>query len=62
VRGISRLTKSKETPNTEIKTYNKQTIGDKILCQEGNSPDYFIRALNFFFCEKKKKKKVKIKK
>jgi hypothetical protein len=56
VRGISRLTKSKETPNTKIITYNKQTLGDKILCQEGNSPDYLLRSLNFFLVRKEVKK------
>lgn len=24
----------------KLQKYNKQTLGDKILCQEGNSPDY----------------------
>ena len=56
MRGISRLTKSKETPNTKIRTYSKQTLGDKILCQEGNSPYYLLRPLNFFLVRKEVKK------
>lgn len=29
----------------KIKKYN-QTVGDKIHCQKGNSPDYKLRSLN----------------
>jgi len=36
--------------------YNKQTLGDKILCQEGNSPYYLLRPLNFFLVRKEVKK------
>ena len=37
--GTYSLTEFKETPNAEILKYNRQTLGEKILGQKGNSPD-----------------------
>ncbi len=32
--------------------YNRQTYGDKIIGQKGNSPDYKLRSLNFSLVDK----------
>ena len=39
------FTEFRKTPNIQYK--RSQTLGDKVLRQEGNSPDYLLKFLNF---------------
>jgi len=32
--------------------FNSQTIGEKVYCQEGNSPDRWLKSLNSILSEK----------
>jgi len=45
--GFVSTTYFNKTKNTIIDLINKRFLSDKIQKQEGNSPDYFLRSLNF---------------
>lgn len=41
-------TEIEKTSNTIISFYSSQISGVKVINQEGNSPDYSLRSLNYF--------------
>jgi len=46
VAGGASPTNTNQTPNTEEYNHGRQTAGDKVRSQEGNSPDRQLRSLN----------------
>ena len=43
-KGVYRPTEGNQTPNT-VSEPGSETVGDKLHCQEGNSPDRRLRSL-----------------
>ena len=44
--GAQQLTDVNQTPNTGKLERGSETLGDKLHCREGNSPDHRLRPLS----------------
>jgi hypothetical protein len=46
VEGAYKLTEINQTPNAGKLERGSETVGDKLHCREGNSPDHQLRSLS----------------
>ena len=46
--GAYQLTESNQTANANDTYPGSQTVGAKLHCREGNSPDYRLRSLTLY--------------
>ena len=44
--GPYRVTELNQTPNADGLEQSSETVGDKLHCQKGNSPDLLLRSLS----------------
>ena len=44
--GPSRVTEINQTPNADGQEGGSETVGDKLHCRKGNSPDLLLRSLS----------------